>query len=172
MTGCQTDTGRLDDKGDALRPAAGSSAYPIINVVFLAILLGGTLLLGSLEVTAHDTVRVPWLDQEMPATCVYVVATGRPCPSCGITRSLIAVVHGDLERSYRFHRAGLAILLMLLIQCGMRVVFLWPRFRRPALDVVVSCGMVCYFAWLLNSPERLGDSIFGWYRPSSGLTMI
>jgi Protein of unknown function (DUF2752) len=142
--------GRAERDGNEFRPAPDPSVYPIINCIFLVMLLGGTLLLACLEVTPWGTVRAPWLDRELPAVCVHATATGMPCPSCGITRSLITGLHTDFERSHRFHPAGLVILLMLLIQCAMRLAFLRQRFRWPALDVALSFGMVCYFAWLLN----------------------
>jgi hypothetical protein len=151
MTGtAETCCGQADRDGNDFRPAADPSVYPIINCIFLVILLGGMLLLACLEVTPWDTVRVPWLDRELPAACVHAAATGTPCPSCGITRSLVTALHADFERSHRFHHAGLPILLMLLIQCIMRLTFLRRTLRRPALDVALSLGMVCCFAWLLN----------------------
>jgi hypothetical protein len=93
---------------------------------------------------------VPWLDRELPESCAVLVRTGRPCPSCGVTRSLVVAAHGDFVRSRQFHPAGVPVLLMALVQCAMRVAFLRPRLRRPALDAVVSVGMAVCAVWLLN----------------------
>jgi hypothetical protein len=125
-------------------------AYPIINLIFLLIFMGGVLLLASLDVTTTSTVRVPWLDRELPSTCIYLAKTGQPCPSCGITRSMITALHGELERSRQFHPAGIPIVCMLLAQSAMRIVFLSRKCRRIWLDVAISTTMLAVFAWLLN----------------------
>lgn len=131
-------------------PSDPPSAYPYINLTFLVIFLGGAVTIVSLEVTPDNAVRIPWLNRELPATCVLVTRYGVSCPSCGITRSVITALRGEWERSYCYHPAGLAILGMLLAQCAMRAAFLSRRYRRPALDIVVSLAMACCMAWLLN----------------------
>lgn len=133
-----------------LASRSGTRAYAIINFAFLIILGGGTATLATLEVTDADAVRIPWLNRELPATCYQQITNGTRCPSCGITRSLITATHGDFERSRQFHRAGIAVLVMLLAQCAMRIAFLWRSLRWPALDVVVSAAMLLYLGWLLN----------------------
>ena len=125
-------------------------AHPIVNGVFLFLLLAGVSLLALFDVTAANTVTNPFTDRDSPETCVYVITYGQRCPSCGITRSLVSALHGDWERSRSFHPAGLPILLMVFTQLAMRVAFLWPRLRLPVVDGVVSLGMVVACAWLLN----------------------
>ncbi len=124
--------------------------YPILNGALLAALAGGALLLLSLEVTPANTVRVPWADLELPQTCQFVLRTGKPCPGCGITRSLISAAHGDFATSRAFHFAGPPVWFMLLAQIALRVAFLRPAFRRPVLDLVLSVGMLIGFGVLLN----------------------
>lgn len=124
--------------------------YPILNGALLAILAGGALLLFSLEVTPANTVRVPWADLELPQTCQFVIRTGKPCPGCGITRALVSAAHGDFATARAFHVGGVPIWFMLLAQLGLRTAFLLPAFRRPALDLVLSVGMLLGFGVLLN----------------------
>jgi hypothetical protein len=130
--------------------AGGFSAHAVVNRVLLFVFCTTALALASLEVTSADRVRVPWADRELPETCRYLIATGKRCPSCGVTRSVISALHGDFDRSRLFHPAGVAIAAMLLAQCAMRFAFLWPRLRRPALDIAVSGAMLVAFAVLLN----------------------
>jgi len=40
--------------------------------------------------------------------CGFKVLTGAPCPGCGMTRSVGALLRGDLAASLRFHPLGLA----------------------------------------------------------------
>lgn len=41
--------------------------------------------------------------------------TGADCPGCGLTRSVVASVHGDLSQAWRYHRVGPAVALGLLL---------------------------------------------------------
>jgi hypothetical protein len=38
--------------------------------------------------------------------CALLALTGRECPSCGLTTSFAAVVHGDLALAFRAHALG------------------------------------------------------------------
>ena len=38
--------------------------------------------------------------------CLLNTVTGIPCPSCGLTRSGLALGHGDIIDAFRFHPLG------------------------------------------------------------------
>ena len=85
---------------------------------FSAALLGAALLLGAL---------VPleaWA--QVPSLCPFLRLTGRPCPTCGLTRSWAALLHGDLERALAFHVGGPALLAGLAAFLGF-----WAWRGRP-----------------------------------------
>ncbi|XME03163.1 DUF2752 domain-containing protein [Lachnospiraceae bacterium C1.1] len=50
--------------------------------------------------------------------CPVKLIFGFPCPSCGMTRAFRAVVHGNIDESFKFHPlwplAALAIILIIL----------------------------------------------------------
>jgi hypothetical protein len=48
------------------------------------------------------------LNQEL-WTCPFFKVTGIPCPSCGITRSLISLSQGDFKTSWQYHSFGLIL---------------------------------------------------------------
>jgi hypothetical protein len=48
------------------------------------------------------------LNQEL-WTCPFFKFTGIPCPSCGITRSLISLSEGDIPSSLQYHGFGLVL---------------------------------------------------------------
>ncbi len=49
-----------------------------------------------------------------PSFCPFRMTTGLPCPGCGLTRSVVALAHGDLGGSLYFHPLGLLVVLALL----------------------------------------------------------
>ncbi|MHB0999537.1 MAG: DUF2752 domain-containing protein [Armatimonadota bacterium] len=42
----------------------------------------------------------------LPSTCLLVHATGYPCPTCGMTRSVMAIVLGDMHRAMIMNPLG------------------------------------------------------------------
>jgi hypothetical protein len=132
-------------------PSVPFSPHGTLNLIFLVLIVAGLAVLWSFGVSPKSgRLTLPFSDRELPELCQHVVATGRPCPSCGLTRSLIYALHADPDRSREYHRAGLPTAIMLLLQVAMRVVFLRPSQRSAALDVVVSAGMLVAFAVLVN----------------------
>ena len=59
-----------------------------------------------------------------PLLCPLRTATGIPCPFCGMTRSVVAAVHGDIVASLRFNPGGIFILAFAI------VVLLWPTWVK------------------------------------------
>jgi hypothetical protein len=49
-----------------------------------------------------------------PVLCPVRRATGRPCPGCGGTRSLVRLVHGDLRGAAAAHPLGPALGVLLV----------------------------------------------------------
>jgi Protein of unknown function (DUF2752) len=61
-----------------------------------------------------------------PTICLFRRVTGRPCPTCGMTRSWSAATRLDLRESIGWHPLGLPTLLGALLVAGGVV--------RPSLD--------------------------------------
>jgi Protein of unknown function (DUF2752) len=51
--------------------------------------------------------------------CLLQYLWQSPCPGCGITRSVIALLHGDFAQAWHFHPGGSAVLFGLAIQFGL-----------------------------------------------------
>jgi hypothetical protein len=56
------------------------------------------IIYGSIAVMALAAALYLPLTDMVPA-CVFRTVTGIPCPSCGITRSLVHLAHGDIAGS-------------------------------------------------------------------------
>jgi hypothetical protein len=92
-----------------------------------------------------------------PTICPFRLATGLPCPGCGLTRSWVYLAHGRWTDSVTAHPFGVvaAALVVALIVTVVR-----SRARRddpPELDVVVRRGwfLAIAGAWLTFAAVRL-----------------
>jgi hypothetical protein len=46
--------------------------------------------------------------------CVFRIFTGFPCPGCGLTRSFLALLQGDMAKSFQYHPFLLPVLFTFL----------------------------------------------------------
>ncbi len=44
--------------------------------------------------------------ETLPTMCWLRASTGHECPTCGMSRSFVALFHGDLSHAFRFHPVG------------------------------------------------------------------
>lgn len=45
----------------------------------------------------------------LPPVCIFRIVTGYPCPTCGLTRSVVAIMHLDLIRAAHMNPYGFLI---------------------------------------------------------------
>lgn len=80
--------------------------------------------------------------QNIPFTCAFHAITGHSCLTCGMTRSLHAILHGDWIASFRYHLFGPAVFLGMLL--GLLVLIadaIQGKHSRIAAD-----GKICRYA--------------------------
>lgn len=75
-----------------------------LDLLFL-VLAGGTFALAAWYVPTADGFTLPH-GESLPATCWFRHLTGLPCAFCGMTRSFVHLVHGDVAAAIRWHPAG------------------------------------------------------------------
>ena len=64
----------------------------------------------------------PRLPVHPPLACPLRTITGIPCPLCGMTRAVVALVHGHVLESLRFNPAGVVIaFIALAVIAGVRL---------------------------------------------------
>jgi len=62
--------------------------------------------------------------------CPFKVATGLPCPGCGMTRAAIALLHGDPATSLFFHPLAVPLVAAAVV-IGLVDGWYWWRSRKP-----------------------------------------
>jgi hypothetical protein len=50
---------------------------------------------------------LPGLGASLPNLCVWRRLSGIDCPGCGLTRSFVALAHGNLAQAWHYNPAGL-----------------------------------------------------------------
>lgn len=51
-----------------------------------------------------------WIGSDVLPPCFFYQATGIPCPGCGLTRSVLSLLHGEIFSSLRYNVAPLMLL--------------------------------------------------------------
>jgi len=88
--------------------------------------------------------------------------TGVDCPGCGLTRSIVALVHGQLALGFRCHHLGPAVFVLLLAQVPYRLYYLRTRRAGPSRRtqrLLCTVGAVLAAAILLDWAIRLPSQI-------------
>jgi Protein of unknown function (DUF2752) len=80
----------------------------------------------------------------LPQTCFSRSWLGLKCPGCGLTRSIIHLAEGDWEASWRNHRLGSLMAVVIVFQFPFRLIAL----RRPHWPVIPVRWLVV-FGYLL-----------------------
>jgi Protein of unknown function (DUF2752) len=86
----------------------------------------------------------PTLPFHPSVACPFRSITGVPCPFCGLTRAVVAAVHGHLGTSLVFNPAGIAVLALAavaILRPG-----LLTRLRVPGWALLTVVGAL----WLWN----------------------
>jgi hypothetical protein len=66
--------------------------------------------------------------------CPLRTLTGIPCPFCGMTRGVVALVHGHVSTAFSFNPGAFLIVAMALV---LLVAWRWQRVRIPVWAVFV-----------------------------------
>jgi hypothetical protein len=105
---------------------------------------GRTLDLGLAALAAAQLGGAAWLVPDgdrlaladgtpVGGLCLSHALFGLECPFCGMTRSFVALAHGDLAAALRFHPAGPLLFAAMLILVG-AVAIAAARRSRPLVE--------------------------------------
>ncbi len=110
-------------------------------------LLAELLLIALLFNTDGQEVRL--LGHPLGGACTFWQQTHRPCPTCGMTRSVIFAVKGDLDRAAEMNPVGpIAVAGMLVTGIGLLSLAGLQRLGRPGqarmMVAVLKTGLITY----------------------------
>jgi hypothetical protein len=73
--------------------------------------------------------RLPVIGLDIPLAdgCLSRKILGVSCPGCGLTRSFVAVAHGQFRLAFKYNAVGPALFILCMLQVPYRI---WAYFRE------------------------------------------
>lgn len=92
-----------------------------------------------------------------PILCPFRLATGLPCPGCGLTRSWVYGVHGEWAQSFAAHPFGVPLLSAVVVLAITVIVCRVRRRPPPALERLLwnPVSKIVMLAWLVFAVVRI-----------------
>ena len=88
-----------------------------------------------------------------PCTIYYL--TGRPCPSCGLTTSVSAIIHGQFALAWRANPIGFLIVAgAAAVACNSLMALVWGRSVRLENTRFTLLLLALLAIWLLHGAVR------------------
>ena len=102
--------------------SSSAAAYRSGHRLMIRVALAVIALSAVLRVTADDTaIEMPGSPgTRLPPICALKAFTGVRCPGCGLTRSFVAMAHGQVRRAARLHGVGPPLFVLLALQIPYR----------------------------------------------------
>lgn len=112
----------------------------LISIIFVILAMPYTLILSEYYEYYAFPSYIP--------KCFVLSNTGKPCPTCGLTRSVVLLYKGQFYKSVVQYSYGYLFVLLLGAQLFLRVI---PLFSRrvwiPYMDItqMILCGILWLF---------------------------
>lgn len=106
---------------------------PVRSGDLLVLACIGGIVLGGLvlhPVTGPEGIELTLWGISLPSVCWFRRATGFPCAGCGVTRSVVLLLHGRPHESIAQHPFGIALLMMAVLQLPPRAAGLFGHAGR------------------------------------------
>lgn len=154
-------------------PSSARAEHLWILALALTALLGSLALEPSADGGLLLSFPVLGRTALLPQTCPSRVLLGIPCPGCGMTRSFVALAHGDFLAAINYNPMGPILFLACLFQAPYRIIEyigawdrnpLWNRFRSrlAAFTWIILAGLtvvwivrLTYFFSVHHNPQRV-----------------
>ena len=102
----------------------------------MPIVLGWAALMAAVQF-------LPFFRRRHLNACVFLDLTGLPCPSCGSTRAMSALAHGEIVRAFALNPLLTAFLTALLLYLGTRLLTGWtPVAHLSRRERILAFGLL------------------------------
>lgn len=130
----------------------------ILGLVLMA-LVGSFVLQPCQDLGLCLPVPVVDVQVKLPETCMSQRILGISCPGCGLTRSFVALAHGDPRTAYWFNPMGPVLFVVFVLQIPYRIIEyfgiwrslpLWERFKKrlDLITYILAAGLVA--CWVVK----------------------
>jgi hypothetical protein len=130
-------------------PTTPESQTPANGTKSLAIDLKPLRAAGA-GILAIAAVR-PWLPDTLGPPCPLRTVTGIPCPFCGMTRGVTALVHGHVSAAFAYNPGAFLVVAMAIV---LLIAWRWQRVRIPTWAVFVFFAALWAFQLFKYSTGR------------------
>jgi hypothetical protein len=128
-----------------------SKEYKYVNLLLFLVLI--VFLLYPTAVSLPD-LQNSYLPIHLPAPkSMMHQFPNAPCSSCGLTRSIVSLYHGNLSASLNYNPVGVVIVVLGFVQVIFRVIIAFSRNGfLPWLDLIqlFVCGLFIRILLILN----------------------
>ena len=140
----------------------GESPLLWLHVVFFCMGLSVIGMSFLMRASGPTSVYLPGASFAMPEVCTSKRIFGVPCPGCGLTRSFIAISHGQFGRAWGFNPASFVLYPFVFAQIPWSAMQVWLiRTRGYGVHVPyihflpLAVAIVLLVQWLLKLPQLL-----------------
>jgi hypothetical protein len=119
----------------------------LYHTVLFALCSSVLLFAAILSIRDGSQVMLPMLGAPLPELCTMRRLTGMNCPGCGMTRSFIALAHGDVAAAWSYNPAGLFWFAVVAFQIPFRGYQVW-RIRRGLAEIELGRTAIATFILL------------------------
>lgn len=109
------------------------STHTTRHLFWLVLGLAVPAVAALLVVVDGERIALCFLPQfTFPTTCLSRNLFGINCPGCGLTRSIVSLVHGRWADSWHMHRLGFVVFALIVAQVPYRA---WRLTRRKSPEM-------------------------------------
>ena len=120
--------------------------YKYVNLILLILGIIGIMTPCFIKLP-NDSATIKFV--ELPE-CFVKVETGKLCPSCGLTKSIVYIYRGDLSKSKTFHPFGFLFFIWLMLQLIIRILLTFKISELIAfIDVAQLLIFILIFKYLI-----------------------
>ena len=97
-----------------------------------------------------------------PTLCLHRLIYNEPCAGCGMTRSFVNFAHGNFEAAYSYHKLGIPLFLIVILQIPIRAYLLrtgskgYTNFIKKLITVpAILAAISLIINWIIFSYSKL-----------------